>query len=235
MIETTRMEQKRIYYKKPTKFQWLGRIIWDIVSLNFFINILNLLAFYIVNYSIGRKKATIGKTTRVQSTAIFRMAERITIGEHCMIGHHDCLQAGKAWGTITIGDYCQLGPNDHLYAYNHAYDDITKPCISQGYYDGNIVLEDDVTLGGNVVILANVTIGKGSIVSAGSVVNKNVPPYAIVAGVFAKVVGFRFSPEEVEEFQKTIPEEKRINIDEYRKSYQKLFINRIGEIKKALN
>lgn len=229
------MEQQRINFKKPSKIQWIGRILWDIVSLNFFINILRLLSFYIVNYSMGRKKATIGKTTRVQSTAIFRQAERIRIGEHCMIGHHDCLQAGKEWGTITIGDYCQLGPNDQLFAYNHAYDDITKPCISQGYYDGNIVLEDEVTLGGNVVILANVTIGKGAIISAGAVVNKNVPPYAIVAGVFAKVVGFRFSPEEVEEYQKTIPEEKWIDIEQYRKSYQKYFINRIGEIKKILS
>ncbi len=229
------MEQERIYYKKPTKIQWLGRILWDIISLNFFINGLNLLAFYIVNYTYGRKKAKIGKTTRVQSTAIFRMAERITIGEHCMIGHHNCLQAGKEWGTIIIGDYCQLGPNDHLYAYNHAYDDITRPCISQGYYDGNVVLEDDVTLGGNVVVLANVTIGKGAIVSAGSVVNKNVPPYAIVAGVYAKIVGFRFSPEEVEEYQKTLPAEKCIDIEQYRKSYQRYFLNRVGDIKKILS
>lgn len=229
------METKRIYCKKPTKLQWIGRILWDVVSLNFFVNGLNMLAFYIVNYSIGRKKATIGKTTRVQSTAIFRMAERIKIGEHCMIGHHNCLQAGKKWGTITVGDYCQFGPNVQLYAYNHSHDDIEKPCIVQGYYDGNIVLEDDVSLGGNVVVLPNVTIGKGAIVSVGSVVDKNVPPYAIVSGVFAKVVGFRFSPEEVEEYQKSIPVEKQIDIEQYRKSYQKYFLNRIGEIKKILS
>lgn len=229
------METERIYCKKPTKLQWVGKILWDIVSLNFFINGFNLLAFYIVNYSISRKKATIGKTTTVQSTAIFRMAERIKIGEHCMIGHHNCLQAGKEWGTITVGDYCQFGPNVHLYAYNHSHDDIEKPCIVQGYYDGNIVLEDDVSLGGNVVVLPNVTIGKGAIVSVGSVVDKNVPPYAIVSGVFAKVVGFRFSPEEVEEYQKSIPVEKQIDIEQYRKSYQKYFLNRIGEIKKILS
>ena len=121
-----------------------------------------------------------------------------------------------------------------MFAYNHAYDDITKPCISQGYYDGSIVLEDEVTLGGNVVILANVTVGKGAIVTAGAVVNKNVPPYAIVAGVFAKVVGFRFSPEEVEEYQKSVPEEKRIDLEQYKKAYQKYFINRMSEIKKML-
>ncbi len=229
------MEQQRIYFKKPSKIQWIGRILWDIVSLNFFINVCRLLSFYIVNYSMGRRKATIGKTTTVQSTAIFRHAERIKIGEHCMIGHHNCLQAGKEWGTIIIGNNTQLGPNVQLFAYNHSHDDIEKPCISQGYYDGNVVLEDDVSIGGNSVILPNVTIGKGAIVSVGSVVDKNVPPYAIVSGVFAKVVGFRFSPEEVEEYQKTIPEGKRIDIEQYRKSYQKLFINRISEIKKLLS
>lgn len=228
--------EERIYFKKPSKLQWIGRIAWDIISLNFFINCFRLLSFYIVNYSMGRKSATIGKNTRVQSTAIFRSAERIKIGEHCMIGHHNCLQAGKEWGTITIGDYCQLGPNNQLFAYNHAYDDITQPCVSQGYYDGNIVLEDDVSLGGNVVVLANVTIGKGAFVSAGSVVSKNVPPYAIVAGVYAKVIGFRFTPEELEEYQnKNLPPEKRIDIEQYKKAYQKYFVNRIGEIKEFLH
>lgn len=229
------MEQERIYFKKPSKLQWMGRILWDIISLNFFINSFRLLSFYIVNYSIGRKKATIGKTTTVQSTAIFRHAERIRIGEHCMVGHNNCLQAGKEWGTITVGDYCQFGPNVQLYAYNHSHDDIEKPCIVQGYYDGNIVLEDDVSLGGNVVVLPNVTIGKGAIVSVNSVVDKNIPPYAIVAGVFAKIVGFRFSPEEVEAFQKNIPVENRIDIEQYKKAYQKFFINRIPEIKKMLS
>ena len=51
-----------------------------------------------------------------------------------------------------------------------------------------IVIQDHVWLGMNVVVLKGVTIGEGAIVAAGSVVNKDVPPHCMVAGVPAKVV-----------------------------------------------
>ena len=51
-----------------------------------------------------------------------------------------------------------------------------------------IVIGDHVWIGMNVIVLKGVTIGEGSIVAAGSVVNKDVPPHCLVAGVPAKVV-----------------------------------------------
>ncbi len=61
----------------------------------------------------------------------------------------------------------------------------------QGGTRSSIKIEDDVWLGVNSTVLAGVTIGKGSIVAAGAVVTKDVPPYAIVAGVPAKVISTR--------------------------------------------
>ena len=51
-----------------------------------------------------------------------------------------------------------------------------------------VVIEDDSDLGVNSVILPGVTVGRGAIVGAGAVVNRDVPPYAVVAGVPAKVL-----------------------------------------------
>ena len=62
----------------------------------------------------------------------------------------------------------------------------------QGVNSKGIVIEDNVWIGASATILDGVTISKGAVIAAGSVVNKNVDKYAIVAGVPAKVIGSRF-------------------------------------------
>ncbi|WP_256865580.1 CatB-related O-acetyltransferase [Paenibacillus sp. 32352] len=64
--------------------------------------------------------------------------------------------------------------------------------------NGEVIIGNDVWIGANVVILPSVTIGNGAIIAAGAVVTKSVPDYAIVAGVPAKILKYRFSPEEIE-------------------------------------
>lgn len=65
-----------------------------------------------------------------------------------------------------------------------------------------IYIENDVWIGANAVILPNVTIHNGAVIAAGAVVTKDVPPYAIVGGVPAKVIRYRFNEEEIEILQK---------------------------------
>lgn len=72
----------------------------------------------------------------------------------------------------------------------------------EGVSKGNIVVEDDVWIGFRSTILSGVHIGQGAIVAAGSVVTKDVPPYAIVGGIPAKVIKYRFSPEIIGELLK---------------------------------
>lgn len=61
-----------------------------------------------------------------------------------------------------------------------------------------VVVGSDVWIGANAVILPGVTVGDGAVIGAGAVVTKDVPPYAIMGGVPAKVIRYRFTPEEIE-------------------------------------
>ena len=60
---------------------------------------------------------------------------------------------------------------------------------------GPIVVQDDVWIGQNSLILSGVTIGQGAIIGAGSVVSKDIPPYAIYAG--GRIVKYRFKAETI--------------------------------------
>ena len=103
---------------------------------------------------------------------------------------------------VRIGDFCSIGPNVlFLLKSDHPVDHIStfpfKVKVLGEKYEaiskGDITLSDDVWVGANVTILSGVHIGKGAVVAAGAVVTSDVPPYAIVGGVPAKVIKYRFS------------------------------------------
>ena len=71
---------------------------------------------------------------------------------------------------------------------NHNYFDLNIPIRYQGHTTGYIHIKRDVWIGSNVVILKDVTIGEGSIIAAGSVVNKDIPPFTIAGGVPIKII-----------------------------------------------
>lgn len=74
--------------------------------------------------------------------------------------------------------------------------DIYKKCEKDARY--NIIMGSDVWIGTRALLMGPLVIGDGAIIGAGAVVNKDVPPYAIVAGVPARIIGYRFHDEQIE-------------------------------------
>lgn len=75
---------------------------------------------------------------------------------------------------------------------------------------GKIIVKDDVWIGMNSLILSGVVINQGAIVAAGSVITKDVPPYAIVGGNPAKILKYRFSTKMIEAMMKVDWEKVKI-------------------------
>ena len=112
---------------------------------------------------------------------------------------------------LTIGNFCSIAPNvTFILSSDHALENIsTFPFrVKYGFSDyeaiskGDITVDDDVWIGCGATIVSGVHIGQGAVVAAGSVVTKDVPPYAIVGGVPAKVMKYRFPPEMIEQLLK---------------------------------
>ena len=101
--------------------------------------------------------------------------------------------------------------------------------------DKDILVEEDVWIGANVTLLAGVKVGRGVTIGAGSVCTKSIPPYAIVMGNPARVIGFNYTPEEVvtHEEKRYAPEE-RIPLAKLEKNYHKYYLDRLDEISAML-
>lgn len=91
--------------------------------------------------------------------------------------------------SISIGEHVTIGPNVCIYDHDHNLSKVgNDPFVSEP-----ITIEDGAWIGANSTILKGVAIGRCAVVAAGAVVNKDVPPYAVVGGVPAKVLTMRFT------------------------------------------
>ena len=126
-----------------------------------------------------------GKQVNIEQGAIF--SAKTSLGDYSGIGIN-----ARINGTCTIGKYVMMGTDVVVITRNHAFDRTDVPMMEQGFEaERPVVIGDDVWIGDRVVILPGVHVGEGSILAAGAVVTKDVPPYAIVGGVPAKVIKFR--------------------------------------------
>lgn len=126
----------------------------------------------------------------------------VRIGEGARINRYSVL---KGSAPISVGKYTDVGEGVHLISENHC---VTRANLSFEYHfgagskresRGPIRIGNSVWIGDNAIVLSGVTVGDGAVVGAGAVVTRDVPPFAIVAGVPARKVRSRFADEVVAE------------------------------------
>lgn len=111
-----------------------------------------------------------------------------------------------------IAEHLTVHTGNHTFIVGKFISDITNENKVKGD-DKDVIIESDVWIGCNVTLLSGVTIGRGSIIAAGAVVNKDVPPYAIVGGVPAKLIKFKWTIEQIIEHESILyPENERFSI-----------------------
>jgi virginiamycin A acetyltransferase len=119
---------------------------------------------------------------------------------------------------LHIGSYCSIASPCTVILGNHNYHhastypfhniDLSGPIFPRPVPDphqatnGDVVIGNDVWIGKDATIISGVTVGDGAVIAACAVVTHDVPPYAIVAGCPAKVIKYRFKPDQIEQLLK---------------------------------
>ncbi|MCF8275074.1 MAG: CatB-related O-acetyltransferase [Flavobacteriaceae bacterium] len=144
--------------------------------------------FKIIRYGICKNIFNLcGKHVNVERNAFFGSGKAIKIGDYSGIGYK-C----KIASNTVIGKYVMMAPEVIIFGTNHNYSDLDKPMCLQGNTElHQTIIGDDVWIGQRSIILPGRCIGQGAIIAAGSVVTKDVEPYAIVGGNPAKKIKSR--------------------------------------------
>lgn len=154
--------------------------------------------------------AKLGQGVVIEYGVLVFHPENIEIGDNVYIGHYTILKGyyrnkmiigSGTWigqqcflhsaGGLIIGRNVGIGPGVKIITSYHAEEGINIPILHSRIEFAPVVIEDDCDLGVGAIILPGVTIGRGAQVGAGAVVTRSVEPYAVVAGVPARVLRMR--------------------------------------------
>lgn len=143
--------------------------------------------FYAIRrFFIKRTVKRLGKGGFVMMKAEFRDGKNIEIGDYCYINKYTLLD-GRG-GKLILGNNVDIAQEVNIWTLSHdPHDDLHR------VWGKDVIIEDHVWIASRVTIMPGVHIGRGAVVAAGSIVTKDVPTMAIVAGSPAKVIGQRKS------------------------------------------
>lgn len=190
-----------------------------------------------LRYLIRKKlpKGHIGKNSYIHTPSLISKGslENIYLGDNVNIDWNNVIYANNAKFIVKSNSGCAVGLTVVTGNHHRSIGEKKGERGNDNLVGKDVIIEEDVWIAANVTLLAGAHIGRGAIVGAGSVLRSfYVPPYAIVVGNPAKVIGFRYEPEQIIEHEKLLySEEERLPLEVLEKNYQKYFVKRVKEIK----
>ena len=137
-----------------------------------------------LGYASGISKWSMLYNTKIGRYTVMAFGLQVIIGTH----------PTREFVSVHPAFYSLLKQYGFTYAVSQRFKELKK-ADDEGH---DLVIGNDVWIGANVSIIGGCTIGDGAIVAAGAVVTKDVPPYAVVGGVPAKVIRYRYTEEQIE-------------------------------------
>jgi len=195
--------------------------------------------------SVLNNEVIVGDLSRVTSSIIGESAKidrnnliyHSSVGRYAYTGPFDMIFKAKIGSFTSISYGVTIGPPEHDYKkptthpflYDTSYGIFnSEEIIDNHKFDKEIEIGSDVWIGCNATVLRGCKIGDGAIVGANALVNKDVPPYAIVVGNPAHIIKYRFDCETIEKLQSLKWWEW--SVEEIRKN-RDFFINNIKLLK----
>ncbi len=124
-----------------------------------------------------------GKNCSIYNSVEIRNPRYLQIGEYCCIGKHTLLDARTG---ITIGSCTNISSHVLIWSLHHDYNSDNFAAVGE-----EVKIGHHCWICSRAIILPGVKIGNYAVVATGAVVTKNVPDYAVVGGVPAKIIGER--------------------------------------------
>lgn len=150
------------------------------------------------HYDISKGKDAefvIGGFTWIGEGCAFRAHEgTLRIGRKCTFGGKNTI---NCYNHVEIGEEALWADNIYVVDFDHWYIDPNMTIRSQGIRKEHVIIKRNVWIAEKATVLRGVTVGEGSVIGAHSLVIRDVPDYAVVGGVPARILKYRRSPIDV--------------------------------------
>ena len=145
---------------------------------------------------VGRKgRIEFGRFVWIGDETKIRCHEgRVEIGSKTVMGQECTI---SAYQRVRIGEQCVIADRAMFIDFDHGVVEVERPIRLQGIYKRDVVVGSNVWIGYGACILRGVSVGDNSIVGTNSVVTKDVPANAVVAGIPARIIRMREAPQEL--------------------------------------